>query len=89
MGLGKTLVILATIAGSLDRGEDFIRTEKRIGLENPQPSKATLIVTPSPRKYQNLESAVNWVCGESEAIYSNILFIFLVLLDSWIDEIRK
>jgi hypothetical protein len=56
MGLGKTLVMLATIASSIDRGEEFVRTEKREADENPQstvPSKATLIVAPSSCKCRN------------------------------------
>ena len=61
MGLGKTLVILATIAGSLDRGEEFIRTKRRNSEKNPQPtvaSTATLIVAPSSRKYKSLSGTV-------------------------------
>ena len=61
MGLGKTLVMLATIAGSIDRGEDFVRTENRGSLENPQPtvpSKATLIVAPSSCKFETFTAFV-------------------------------
>ncbi|KAG9233940.1 SNF2 family N-terminal domain-containing protein [Amylocarpus encephaloides] len=52
MGLGKSLVILATIAGSLDRALDLVSAEKlKLNSErNPQPtvpSRATLIIAPS------------------------------------------
>ena len=53
MGLGKSLVILSTIAGTLDRAEDFVAEESQLLPAEPLrrvASKATLIVVPSSRK---------------------------------------
>ncbi|KAK2606199.1 hypothetical protein QQS21_003370 [Conoideocrella luteorostrata] len=50
MGLGKSLVILSTVAGSLDRADQFFDTQSQLhssGSSNKIPSKATLIVAPS------------------------------------------
>ena len=52
MGLGKSLVMLSTIAGSLDRAEQFVSAENQTLPSQPQPkvaSRATLILAPSSR----------------------------------------
>ena len=53
MGLGKSLVILSTIAGSLDRAEEFAAAENQAVENQPHrriPSRATLVLAPSSRK---------------------------------------
>lgn len=53
MGLGKPLVILSTIASSLDRAEAFAMAESQqesSQLRRKQASKATLIIAPSSRE---------------------------------------
>lgn len=47
MGLGKSLVILSTIAGSLDRADEFVALHQGRGTTA---SGATLIVVSSARK---------------------------------------
>ncbi|XDG06032.1 hypothetical protein ABKA04_005647 [Annulohypoxylon sp. FPYF3050] len=50
MGLGKSLVILSTIAGSLDRANTFVNNEKQLRVSQPLnkvASGATLILVPS------------------------------------------
>ena len=54
MGLGKSLVILSTIAGSLDRAKEFVSTENQLIQDQPQKkvaSGATLILAPSSRMW--------------------------------------
>jgi len=53
MGLGKSLVILSSIAGSLDQAKEFVSEQ---GLKSPDSinkkpgSRGTLILAPSTRK---------------------------------------
>ncbi|WKT53622.1 Helicase superfamily 1/2, ATP-binding domain [Fusarium oxysporum f. sp. vasinfectum] len=50
MGLGKSLVILSTIAGSLNRAQKFVASENQLisnGQQSKTPSRATLILAPS------------------------------------------
>lgn len=57
MGLGKSLVILSTIAKSMEQALSFASVNKasppRESLKGP-PSKATLVVVPSSREYTEL-----------------------------------
>jgi hypothetical protein len=53
MGLGKSLVVIFTIAASLDQAAAFVAAENKQRLSQPErnrASKATLIIAPSSRK---------------------------------------
>jgi SWI/SNF-related matrix-associated actin-dependent regulator of chromatin subfamily A3 len=79
MGLGKTLVILSTVAGSLSRANAFVSRNKgqAPGSSAVVASRSTLVICPSSR--------MSYLPKGSES-YPDTL---LVLIDSWIDEIRK
>lgn len=56
MGLGKSLVMISTIAGSLERAHTFSVSEKNAPASGNRPivaSKATLIIAPSPCMFAN------------------------------------
>ena len=56
MGLGKSLVMISTIAGSLERAHTFSTSEKNSLVPGNRPvvaSKATLIIAPSPCMFAN------------------------------------
>lgn len=83
MGLGKSLVILSTIASSMDRANEFVAAETELQRTKPNikiPSKASLILAPSSRKSSSL------FIPDSLQLHANIIS---VLIDSWVDEIRK
>jgi SNF2 family DNA or RNA helicase len=79
MGLGKTLVMLSTIAGSLGRARSFVSKDRgqQSGPSAIVPSRSTLVICPSSCK-RNITS-----------IYFVALTSLTVLIDSWVEEIRK
>ena len=82
MGLGKSLVILSTIAGSLDRAKEFVASENQLlstGPSRTYPSRATLIIAPSSRK-QTLDVIRSYGILTNEGS---------VLINNWIEEIYK
>lgn len=82
MGLGKSLVILSTIAGSLDRAKEFVASENQLlstGPSRTYPSRATLIIAPSSRK-QRLDVIRSYGTLTNEGS---------VLINNWIEEIYK
>lgn len=84
MGLGKSLVILSTIASSLERSQQFVNTENQVPLLQPKakvPSGATLILAPSSCKFPNSSKASSY----REYLANGTL----VLIDNWADEIHK
>lgn len=79
MGLGKSLVILSTIAGTLDQAEAFVDPDRQAQDERKIRTRATLVLAPSSRKQP-------WILHLNMRL---TLILQLVLIDSWVDEIRK
>ena len=79
MGLGKTLVVLSTIAGSLGRASSFVSKDRgqQMGPSAIVPSRSTLVIRPSSRK------------SNTTSMHLISLTSLTVLIDSWVEEIRK
>lgn len=85
MGLGKTLVILSTVAGSLDKATEFVKhTQTEQGERTRVPSKATLVIAPSSR-----EIASYFLSLDHDEYRKLTAEDHKVLMDSWVDEIRE